>query len=83
MEDKQKEAEISDEELFQIFKSYDLDNNGLLDHDEIKKALEQFKIKNFEQLYQLIIHDLDKNHDGFIEFSEFKEGWKKLSSYRD
>jgi len=39
MEDKQKEAEISDEELFQIFKSYDLDNNGLLDHDEIKKKL--------------------------------------------
>jgi solute carrier family 25 (mitochondrial phosphate transporter), member 23/24/25/41 len=58
--------------LFTLFHSIDRDNNGNLDKNELKSALEgaglvipQWKIDQF-------FEEVDVNHDGMISFEEWR-----------
>ena len=58
---------ITNERLDKAFRMFDKDGNGKLSIDEIKAVF-----GGDEKKWQLIIHDIDVNNDGEIDFEEFK-----------
>lgn len=69
---------LSQERLTQVFKMFDTDNSGTISRDEIKTFFsmgqegKQSNNENDEFVMELI-EEVDKNGDGEISFSEFKE----------
>lgn len=79
----QKEAELNDDdndELQQIFDSYDKDKNGQLDKNELQAFMLDANIlsrsdpANYNRdLVYAIIQDADGDKDGRISYEEFKK----------
>lgn len=69
---------LSQERLTQVFKMFDTDNSGTISREEIKTFFsmgqEQGKGTNENDVFVMeLIEEVDKNGDGEISFSEFKE----------
>lgn len=70
---------VTNERLLQAFKMFDKDNSGALSYDEIKDVL-CFDSAVDPATVQKIIEEVDENGNGEIEFDEFCNMMKKLST---
>ena len=59
------------EELKKVFQAMDLNNDGMLTYDEIKKAYEKYFGVVSEIKINKIIEEMDNNSDGIISYEEF------------
>jgi len=62
-----------------LFRQYDRDGNGRLNHLEMRQVLDEIGIRSGEDV-ELIIESLDSNRSGLIEYSEFIAGCIDLAS---
>ncbi|KAH7421254.1 hypothetical protein KP509_13G048100 [Ceratopteris richardii] len=63
--------QISD--LKEIFEKFDLDGDGSLTEQELGALLCALGLNPSAEQVTVILHNLDKNNNGFVEFSEFLE----------
>ena len=71
----------SEDNLSQIFRVFDIDCDGEIDHDEMKQILkdllkvenEKVDNKSLESLARSAFSEMDENEDGFISRNEFIE----------
>ena len=57
-----------------MFQEFDADGNGVLTPREFGQALSRVGIKLSKEDFDVLVGDLDKNGDGYIEFGEFSSG---------
>ena len=74
----QKEKLLSEETLDRAFKMFDLDGNGYITIDELKKAM-PLEITT-KSGWRKLVSEVDKDGDYQISFREFKEMMEKLIS---
>jgi calcium-dependent protein kinase len=67
-----KEDLLTDNNLQQAFTLFDKDNSGKISAEEIKKAFGDNDQKT-DNLFEIMIKEIDVNGDGEISFKEFKE----------
>ena len=53
------------------FRSFDRDNSGTIDRNELKQALESFGYRLSEQFYYVLIKKFDRSGRGVITFDDF------------
>nr|CAJ12143.1 apoptosis-linked 2 protein [Lubomirskia baikalensis] len=53
------------------FKSYDRDNSGSIDRNELKTALTNFGYRLSDQLYGLLVAEFDRSGRGCVSFDDF------------
>ena len=76
-------SSITEDQIKEIFDTFDVDGNGSVDKSEIKEICRLLKIDTDEQEIDELIIQLDKDGNGKIEFKEFKtavlasESWTK------
>ena len=68
---------LSRERLTQVFKMFDTDGSGTISRDEIKNFFSMNEGSD-DSFAQELIEEVDKNGDGEISFTEFKEMMEKL-----
>ena len=56
-----------------LFKTFDINGNGVLEYKEFKKALQDFNLDLEEQDIQSLFRSFDKNGDGTLDVSEFMD----------
>ena len=56
-----------------MFKTFDLNGNGLLEIKEFKKAISDFKLDLEEQDVDNVFNYFDKNNDGVLDMNEFMD----------
>ena len=56
-----------------LFKTFDLNGNGVLEYKEFKKAMTDFKLDLEEQDIEHIFKTFDKNNDGTLDITEFMD----------
>jgi Ca2+-binding EF-hand superfamily protein len=54
-----------------VFKSFDKDNDGSIDTNELKTAMQRLGLTKDDKVIQQLIKDVDTNKNGKIEFDEF------------
>lgn len=59
------------DELKKVFQAMDLNNDGMLNYSEIKKAYEKYFGVVSEVRINKIIEEMDNNSDGIISYEEF------------
>ena len=72
---------INDENLQNAFKILDLNGDGRISSEEIKHAfshgsmsdLDAYEVCMDDNFWEKFLTDIDKDHDGYIDFAEFKE----------
>lgn len=63
------------ENIKKVFESFDKDNSGFIDRDELKQAIAQIGVEmNEMDVYNMML-DLDRNGDGKISLDEFQTWW--------
>lgn len=65
--------------MTQVFKMFDKDGSGTISRDEIKEFFSMSGDGN-EGFVMELIEEVDKNGDGEISFSEFKDMMHKIIS---
>ena len=68
---------MDDKVLHFAFDYFDKDKNGIIALSEIKNVFNQ-EIEIPEDDFQTVIDEVDINHDGIIDFEEFKIMMKKI-----
>jgi len=68
---------LTQERLTQVFKMFDTDGSGTISSEEIKNFFSMSETSD-EGFAQELIEEVDKNGDGEISFSEFKEMMNKM-----
>lgn len=59
--------------IYQVFKQFDKDNDGYVSYDDFEKCLTSIKVfATPEEMGALLTH-VDKNKNGFLDFSEFSQ----------
>ncbi|KAJ8308803.1 hypothetical protein KUTeg_013677 [Tegillarca granosa] len=66
-----KESLVDKTELRKIFRKYDTDKDGVLNRDELEKALKSIGDKSLTKDVDELLEEFDTNHDGVIQFDEF------------
>ncbi|XP_072009006.1 programmed cell death protein 6 [Engystomops pustulosus] len=54
-----------------IFRTYDRDNSGLIDKNELKQALSGFGYRLTDQFYDILIRKFDRQRRGQVAFDDF------------
>lgn len=70
MAKKMKEGEM-DEELVEAFKTFDKNNKGFYNVDELKEVMHQYGEKLSDEEVKLMFDETDIDHDGKITFEDF------------
>ena len=65
-------SKYTDDELRQVFNTFDTDHNGGIDASELSSVLRRYGIRLTDQDLQLAIKTCDTDGNGSIEFDEFK-----------
>lgn len=55
----------------ETFKSFDKDNSGAIDRDELKQALTAFGYRLSDRFYEMLIRKFDRSATGAIRFDDF------------
>ena len=58
-------------EYEQAFKLFDKDNNGTIDANELRTVMKQFGTELTETEVADLMHEVDDNNNGEIDFKEF------------
>ena len=74
----QHENLLTKENLQITFRNLDIDNNGSVTIDELKKAFQAGGNKKTDKFWKEFIKSVDKNGDGMIQLEEFEELMEKL-----
>ena len=64
-----------------IFQAFDVDENGYIELDEIKKCMDSSGILFPKELMEALIAAVDKSKDGRIDYEEFKAFMMTLEKY--
>lgn len=64
-------AHETKQEMMEIFKLFDLDNDGSITPDELKHAMNQQGLAPSDDELHRMIADVDLNGNGKVEFEEF------------
>ena len=64
-----------DEELRRLFARFDVDQSGRVDEREFRKIVEALGESPSDEVLSLEFALIDKNSDGFVDYSEFVEWW--------
>ncbi|KAL4472084.1 hypothetical protein ABPG72_001082 [Tetrahymena utriculariae] len=77
----EKSLYMKEDKLIQAFKMLDLDDNGKISKSELKSVLcKDEKYQNIPESYwDQMIQEVDKNGDGEIDYSEFREMMNTIS----
>tara|TARA_B110000503_G_C6891455_1_gene306906 strand:+ start:153 stop:371 length:219 start_codon:yes stop_codon:yes gene_type:complete len=59
------------QEYEQAFKLFDKDNNGTIDANELRTVMKQFGTELTETEVADLMHEVDDNNNGEIDFKEF------------
>ena len=54
-----------------VFRTYDRDNSGMIDKNELKQALSGFGYQLSDQFHDILIHKFDRQGWGKIAFDDF------------
>jgi calcium-binding protein CML len=54
-----------------MFKEFDLDSNGYIDKEELKKGTKSLGLNFDDATIEQMLQDADKNKDGKIQLDEF------------
>eukprot|EP00941_MAST-03F_sp_MAST-3F-sp1_P004332 g4332.t1 len=76
-----KELEANEDEVRKVFNSFDADNSGSIDAEELRSVLEGLGQEPSEEELLLLIEEADEDGSGEIEFEEFIPLVKSLSSW--
>ena len=66
---------LSNERLFTAFKLFDKDGDGKISLSELKETLGMIDADQESEFFE-IMNFADSNHDGLVDFEEFKEMMK-------
>lgn len=67
---------LSEERLTMAFKAFDTDGNGTISKAELKAIFKGNEVIS-DDVWQAIIQETDKNQDGVIDFTEFKQAMQR------
>ena len=65
-------VEAAETQLLQLFRSIDRDSNGRLDKDELQEAFRRIGCTVPSRRLASFFDEIDRNHDGFISFDEWR-----------
>ncbi|PHH83938.1 hypothetical protein CDD83_2759 [Cordyceps sp. RAO-2017] len=65
-------VEQAERQLFFLFKAIDKDGNGKLDIRELQSAFRAAGLTVSNRRLSEFFNDMDKNHDGFVSFDEWR-----------
>ncbi|XP_009274921.1 PREDICTED: programmed cell death protein 6 isoform X2 [Aptenodytes forsteri] len=54
-----------------VFRTYDRDNSGMIDKNELKQALTGFGYRLSDQFYDILIRKFDRQGRGQVAFDDF------------
>ncbi|EPY77720.1 programmed cell death protein 6-like protein [Camelus ferus] len=57
-----------------VFRTYDRDNSGMIDRNELKQALSGFGYRLSDQFHDILIRKFDRQGRGQIAFDDFIQG---------
>jgi len=67
----------SKDQIFNLFRKFDLDGNGHIEKGEFKSGLKSILEENLSNdQIKLLYHIFDKNNDGTIDYQEFFDAFK-------
>ncbi len=66
---------MSDNELNQLFNSFDRDHNGVIDFSEFCELLDALDSEMEEESRKIGFDIIDNDHNGTIDFNEFSSWW--------
>merc|ERR1712212_1307356 len=69
---------INDAELQEAFKLFDMDGDGMITIDELKKLIEKVGGSMTEGEARGLIHQADRDGNEGIDFSEFSRLWEAI-----
>jgi len=59
-------------QMNEIFQTYDVDKDKLLDRNEYRKLLKKAEINLNDDEFEVMMQEADVNKDGFLDFTEFQ-----------
>jgi len=71
-------ASLQKEEVAELFKTWDVDNSGLLDEKELREAIKSKGVTMTENEFMLFSKELDANIDGYICEQDFADACMKI-----
>uniref|UniRef100_A0A2K5I0Z9 Programmed cell death protein 6 n=2 Tax=Colobus angolensis palliatus TaxID=336983 RepID=A0A2K5I0Z9_COLAP len=66
-----------------VFRTYDRDNSGMIDKNELKQALSGFGYRLSDQFHDILIRKFDRQGRGQIAFDDFIQGCIVLQRLTD
>ena len=69
---------LTEDKLLIAFNTFDRDRSGGITCDEIKSILGIGRKVGSEQIWKDIVGEVDKDGDGVVDFSEFKDMMSKI-----
>ncbi|XP_069412261.1 programmed cell death protein 6 isoform X1 [Ovis canadensis] len=66
-----------------VFRTYDRDNSGMIDKNELKQALSGFGYRLSDQFHDILIRKFDRQGRGQIAFDDFIQGCVVLQRLTD
>jgi len=72
------EVEVSAEELQEAFKLFDIDGDGLVTIEELKKIIEKVGGNMTEAEAAVLIKEADKDGNEGVDYSEFSKLWSAI-----
>jgi alpha-tubulin suppressor-like RCC1 family protein/Ca2+-binding EF-hand superfamily protein len=64
------------------FETFDEDQNGFLDEDEFFYAMEYMNLNPTDHKHEVMFHKYDTNHQGSLDFFEFREVFLEMCDVR-
>ncbi|BDA50363.1 Calcium-dependent protein kinase 34 [Coccomyxa sp. Obi] len=68
-----------EENMHRAFLHFDTDNSGTISKEELKEALKKLP-GNLDTIVEEVLADVDKNHDGSIDYEEFSQMMRNMQS---
>ena len=67
------DANLSRKECANVFRDFDKDDSGKLNHKEFKKAMKELNIRASRDDIEDLIDDMDRDGDGYVSYKEFMD----------
>jgi hypothetical protein len=65
-----------EEAIKRVFTSFDADNSGFIDSNELQSVSRELGKELTEEELKQVLNELDENRDGKISYEEFRNWWK-------
>jgi hypothetical protein len=68
--------------LFQVFRKFDKDGDGYVSYDDFQKCLTSIKVQASPDEVKAVLKHIDRNDNGYLDFSEFSKVFRPDMSER-